>query len=465
MKLRKNIIAMIALTLTITLLSTSTILANDYAGNEAYYNDFCSSSSAQTESGKVTCRGYNQYLSDKAQNSSDEAAKYKGKMEEYAGDLAKQVELAEEFQGMIDNYNSEIVELEGNIVRLEANIETIEREIEAREDEINEKDRIIVERMKKTQFDMRFGYEIDFLFQSKDFASLLASFSVVSDIMEFEAVQIKEINELIEQQKVDQDLLVVQQETIALNIASIEESKKQAQVLKAEVDVAVANYQTLMAEMDALQAQASADSNAIRNQIQANLDAMNTETIIPSGGFIRPVSGGYLSATVWSYPAPWNAVHLGNDYAFGQSVGAPIMSVANGVVIGSSGGCPTWGYLGNYCGGILSGGGNQVHTLVSVDGSLYGVIYLHMQEGSPIASGSVISQGQTIGRIGTSGNSTGPHTHVEVYYLGGETITDYLARWNGNYLHGIGMSLANRCIDNGYSSPCRMDPREVLGYS
>ena len=75
------------------------------------------------------------------------------------------------------------------------------KRLHLREEEIAAKDAIIIERMQKTQSDMRFGYEIDFLFKAIDFTSLIASASLVNDILEIEAIQIKEIDKLIEQQK------------------------------------------------------------------------------------------------------------------------------------------------------------------------------------------------------------------------------------------------------------------------
>ncbi len=452
-KRRSFIVLLIAISLNVSFLN---VFAENFAENESYYRNLCSSDSAKDN--KPTCQRFNAYLSKKIENSTNEIEKYKGEISKYNDDMAKQVELAEEYQLKIDGYAVEIKGLENDIAALERSIATIEAEIIAREAEIEAKDEIIVERMKKTQSDIRFGYEIDFLFQVKDLASLVASASIMSDIMEYEAIQIEEINRLIEEQKVAQDSLVVQQETIEINIKTIESSKAQVQVLKNEVDIAVANYQRLVSEMESKTAAIYADTAALKKQIAANEKAL--ETIESSGGFVRPISGGYISAKVWAYPPPWSAMHIGYDYA--SSVGTPIRAAANGVVIKSNDGCPTMGYLGNRCGGMA---GNYVYTLVTVNGSLYGVSYFHMQQGTPIASGTVLSAGQTIGRVGSSGNSTGPHVHVEVIYLGSRSINDYLSTWNGSTSHNIGMNLSNRCINKGNAAPCRLDPGVAFGYN
>ncbi len=435
------------------------VFAIDYSENESYYKNLCNQS-ALSSTDRAVCRGYFNYLNEKVNSSQSEIEELKGDISKYKDDIAKQVEIANEYEVKIDNLNNEIRNLDATISRLSANIERIEEEIKLREEEIAEKDRIIIERMRKTQSDIRFGYEIDFLIKAKDFSTLIASASVVSDIMEFEAIQIEEINKLIDKQKEDQETLLIQQESIEANKREIENNKAQVVFLKSEVEVVIANYQAKMRELEIKQSQAYADANALRKQMESISSALNE--IVSSTGFVRPIAGGYISAKVWAYPAPWSATHLGYDYA--SSMGTPIRAAANGVVIFSSDHCPSTGYLGNWCGSPgLSGGGNQVHLLVSVNNQLYGIMYLHMQSGTPISAGQTVVAGQRIGALGSSGNSTGPHVHTEVIYLGSRTINEYLASWNGNLAHNIGMSLSNRCIDKGNAAPCRLDPGVVFG--
>ena len=156
-------------------------------------------------------------------------------------------------------------------------------------------------------------------------------------------------------------------------------------------------------------------------------------------------------------------MHLGADYP--RSVGTPIYAAGNGVVLKSSDGCP-YGYLGSNCGGSGStGGGNQVYLLTSINGSLYAVKYLHMLAGTPIAQGTIVSAGQKIGEVGSSGNSSGPHVHVEVFYLGTQSLSSYASSWNGDLSFGAGWGSAalNRLCENNYSAPCRIKPESLFG--
>ena len=71
-------------------------------------------------------------------------------------------------------------------------------------------------------------------------------------------------------------------------------------------------------------------------------------------------------------------------------------------------------------------GGLGVHVILDhkVDGRLVSSLYGHMQEGSlAVSQGQSVAVGQTLGQVGTTGQSTGPHLHFEIL-LDGATPTD-----------------------------------------
>lgn len=86
--------------------------------------------------------------------------------------------------------------------------------------------------------------------------------------------------------------------------------------------------------------------------------------------------------------------HKGVDYA--ASTGTPIKATGNGRIIFR-------GQKGGY--------GN---TVIIQHGSKYSTLYGHMSKfRGGLANGSRVSQGQTIGYVGSSGLATGPHLHYE----------------------------------------------------
>ncbi|MBC7441845.1 MAG: peptidoglycan DD-metalloendopeptidase family protein [Ramlibacter sp.] len=94
-----------------------------------------------------------------------------------------------------------------------------------------------------------------------------------------------------------------------------------------------------------------------------------------------------------------SANHGGQD--FNPGIGAPIQSIADGVVSVAEDG---EGSLG-------------VHMIIDhmIDGKLVSSVYAHMIHGSmKFKAGDVIKVGQEIGQVGNTGMSTGPHLHFEI---------------------------------------------------
>ncbi|WP_086515539.1 M23 family metallopeptidase [Clavibacter michiganensis] len=103
--------------------------------------------------------------------------------------------------------------------------------------------------------------------------------------------------------------------------------------------------------------------------------------------------------------------HQGLDFDPGN--GAGIQSIARGVVRQV----------------VSSNSGLGVHVVIDheVDGTRISSTYAHMQSGSvPLRAGQVVEAGTPVGRVGTTGASTGPHLHFELAY-GSTRIDPY--RW------------------------------------
>ena len=111
-----------------------------------------------------------------------------------------------------------------------------------------------------------------------------------------------------------------------------------------------------------------------------------------------PINGARLSSAFGMRKHPidgFNKMHRGTDFA--APTGTPIMASGDGKVTRA-----------RWCGG----GGNCVKIKHN---STYETIYAHMKSfGRGIREGIRVKQGQIIGYVGSTGNSTGPHLHYEV---------------------------------------------------
>ena len=132
----------------------------------------------------------------------------------------------------------------------------------------------------------------------------------------------------------------------------------------------------------------------------------STGFIWPSRGAYRVSSHyGYRSASIsgWSY-------HGGIDIVLGSgsSAGIPVVASASGTVVVANSGWRGYG-----------------HTVVIDHGNGIRTRYAHMYPGSiTVRVGQKVYQGQQIGRIGSTGNSTGPHLHFEVL-VNGRKVNPY----------------------------------------
>jgi len=111
-----------------------------------------------------------------------------------------------------------------------------------------------------------------------------------------------------------------------------------------------------------------------------------------------PINGARLSSAFGMRKHPidgYNKMHRGTDFA--APTGTPIMASGNGTITRA-----------RWCGG----GGNCIKIKHN---STYETVYAHMKSfGRGIREGIRVKQGQIIGYVGSTGNSTGPHLHYEV---------------------------------------------------
>ena len=133
-----------------------------------------------------------------------------------------------------------------------------------------------------------------------------------------------------------------------------------------------------------------------------------------------PINGARLSSPFGMRKHPidgFNKMHRGTDFA--APLGTPIMASGSGVI-----------KKAGWCGG----GGNCV---VIKHNSTYQTIYAHMSKfAKGIRGGVRVKQGQTIGYVGSTGKSTGPHLHYEVLINGKRVNSQTLKLPSGKILKG-----------------------------
>ena len=133
-----------------------------------------------------------------------------------------------------------------------------------------------------------------------------------------------------------------------------------------------------------------------------------------------PINGARLSSAFGMRKHPidgYNKMHRGTDFA--APMGTPIMASGDGII-----------KKAGWCGG----GGNCVKIKHN---STYQTVYAHMSKfARGIKPGVRVKQGQTIGYVGSTGKSTGPHLHYEVIVNGKKVNSQKLKLPSGKILKG-----------------------------
>jgi murein DD-endopeptidase MepM/ murein hydrolase activator NlpD len=134
---------------------------------------------------------------------------------------------------------------------------------------------------------------------------------------------------------------------------------------------------------------------AARNQALADLASRAEDRAeqIEENLWVLPVSNYDITATFGTGGSLWSSDHTGLDFA--AAYGSPVVSVARGVVTEAA-------YAGAY--------GNRV-IVTHPDGTE--TWYCHM-DSFAVSEGESVDAGSQVGALGMSGNTTGPHLHLEV---------------------------------------------------
>lgn len=116
--------------------------------------------------------------------------------------------------------------------------------------------------------------------------------------------------------------------------------------------------------------------------------------------------------------------HRGIDIGNADIDGATVCAVRDGIVIAVNNSCEhNYGKPEGSCG---CGGDFGNYVIISHDGT-YSTVYAHMAYAT-VSVGDYVQQGQTIGAVGSTGWSTGPHLHFELRVDGIDTDPlDYIS--------------------------------------
>jgi len=348
-------------------------------------------------------------LDQKIKETSSEIAGVKSKMTETLGQINK-------LNTQIGTYENEIEQLTSKIDVLNGQIEEKEISIKEQEQKYEDQNDLLCKRL-VVLYESGTTTFLDMLLSSEGLTDFISKYYLITQLAEYDVDLLKAIEETkntIEKEKneleSDKKEVVSAKETIQVRKNTLDISVKEKGKL---VNTLTAEEKTLQEQLD----QFEKDKRAIQSELAAILrdKGGSVWTYMPESehGFISPIPGRTKANITTGYYG--YSGHTGVDFAC--SSGTTIVSTKSGVVVKSE--ALTWpnGSYRSY--------GEYIVVLHS-DGMM--TLYAHGLPGSRMVSlGDAVVQGQQIMRVGSTGNSTGPHLHFEIL-IGGNPVnpTPYL---------------------------------------
>lgn len=309
--------------------------------------------------------------------------------------LAQQYTIVAEINRIEDKIRSldqKITDLNNEINQKEISIKNAEDELIALEEELSYKRDILAKRLRVMYKAGEVGY-VEVLLGSKDFKDLLNRVEVVKKIVKHD----KDLIQLIEENVIkidnvkaqlteDKNIMLSKVNELNLNKEHLRESERE---LTYEKNNLKENEKALEAMEDQLEEDANRVTEIIKN--------LKTKAQYVGGRMTWPAPTSYTITSPFGFrihPIHYTKkLHTGVDIA--AAWGEPIVAAQTGTTIYA-------GWLGGYGKAVMidHGGG-------------YVTLYGHLSSWS-VGVGQKINKGDTIGKCGTTGVSTGPHLHFEV---------------------------------------------------
>ena len=331
----------------------------------------------------------------------DQSKKLKDQYNAASKDLSDQQTAVNLLYDQIETYQKELDTLNSLMSEYTALAAAKEKEIDALNEQMNKNFELFKERLVFAQESGNMSY-IDFILGSSDLSDIISRSEVINDMLEYD-------RKIIESLLKDRESIEKAKEEIELALQNCREKQTEYDAIVVELKAKQAEAEEKLSKLkkDSQEAKTALErSNALKAQIEKDLDKViekiNAESKVTynGGAFIWPLPLSFPGAISRGWIESGGKVtHSGVDihvYGWANNGKIPALAVAAGEVVRR---------------GYYSDWGN----LIVVDhGGGYLTYYAHL-DSFAVSEGQKVTQGQQVGKIGSTGRSTGPHLHLCFY--------------------------------------------------
>jgi len=296
---------------------------------------------------------------------------------------------------------NQITSTEDRITFLQESITATETDIEEAEQNLQEKSDLLSSRLVVLHEEGEVSY-LEVLLSSTDFKDFLTRYEMVNSIIEQDVDLIASINQEKQDLEMKKSDLEVKKKELESALKQQEAMREQLDGQKQEKKQILGSVQQERAAFEKALAELEENSRQLEAMIR-KLQGGSTEAL-GTGVYTWPTPG-YTSITS-PYGMRYHPILKQRKMHTGVDIGAPMSAT---IVAADSGKIIHAGWMGGYGQVLVIDHGNGISTL-----------YAH-QSAFLVGNGETVSKGQAIGKVGSTGWSTGPHLHFEVRINGSYT--------------------------------------------
>ena len=238
------------------------------------------------------------------------------------------------------------------------------------------------------------------LFKASSFTDLLARMDFVNEVMDYDRQVISDLQTTRQQLTEDKAALEQQKSELESSQTKLQQQVDAASALIREYEETEAGHQAMLDEAAEDEARIQA---LIRQQQSGGSSGGSGSSGSNSGvdGYIWPTNNTRLVTSPYGERwCPFHGYESHNGADIGAARGSAVLAAKSGRVIQAG-----WN------------GGYGISVMIAHDDGIT-TLYGHM-DGCSVSVGQTVSQGETIGICGNTGNSSGAHIHYTMYKNGG----------------------------------------------
>ncbi len=332
-------------------------------------------------------------------------------LQEIKAEKSAAMKEVEEVISQISEYETEIEKLDSQIGEINSKISEAQTNLDKAIEEYDEQENLLNDRLILMYENGETSY-LDFMLSSKGLTDFISNYYLVSELTQYDSELLEQIQS--KKQSIEEQKESLENGKKELDTVKSSKEQKQTQLKSAKASKSAVVSKLNSEEKAAQQAleEFDSDKRAVASELSkiaareaaeaAARGGAYTPSAPSSSGYIFPVAGCSKSNIAnKSYPSYRG--HTGVDVNIGVE-GRTVLAVKAGTVEISTALRRSNGEYRSY---------GEYVVINHHDGTM--TLYAHMLSGSrKVSVGQSVSQGQAIGIVGSTGNSTGTHLHFEV---------------------------------------------------